>query len=196
MIDDLFTHLSSAWTIYMSGNHAKAQKSVLTLYSLSASLMWLQVWTKTSVRGIHTLYLQRGSLWLRCAIVRFIYAIMHFGFHRRNWLQCDWRDVVNRLCSPDQWIQVQHDRISSVCPSESPIRIWRVCLRLLLLLYFIFDFIWIHPLTNSNAYVSILCSFPWNNMNSQCTSQYPYSVQANYMPTGEGFSLTMRNVSL
>ncbi|XP_039549868.1 transmembrane protein 131-like isoform X5 [Pimephales promelas] len=28
--------------------------------------------------------------------------------------------------------------------------------------------------------------FPWNNMNSQCTSQYPYSDQANYMPTGNG----------
>ncbi|XP_048053175.1 transmembrane protein 131-like isoform X1 [Megalobrama amblycephala] len=28
--------------------------------------------------------------------------------------------------------------------------------------------------------------FPWNNMNSQSTSQYPYSDQTNYMPTGNG----------
>ncbi|XP_073698258.1 transmembrane protein 131-like [Garra rufa] len=29
-------------------------------------------------------------------------------------------------------------------------------------------------------------SFPWSNMNSQCASQYPYSEQTNYMPTGNG----------
>ncbi|RXN12308.1 transmembrane protein 131-like [Labeo rohita] len=29
-------------------------------------------------------------------------------------------------------------------------------------------------------------SFPWNNMNSQCATQYPYSNQSNYMPTGNG----------
>lgn len=29
-------------------------------------------------------------------------------------------------------------------------------------------------------------NFPWNNMNSQCAGQYPYSDQTNYMPTGNG----------
>ncbi|XP_016148082.1 transmembrane protein 131-like [Sinocyclocheilus grahami] len=29
-------------------------------------------------------------------------------------------------------------------------------------------------------------SFPWNNVNSQCAGQYPYSDQTNYMPTGNG----------
>lgn len=28
--------------------------------------------------------------------------------------------------------------------------------------------------------------FPWNNMSSQCSSQYPYSDRTNYMPTGNG----------
>ncbi|XP_051558414.1 transmembrane protein 131-like isoform X2 [Myxocyprinus asiaticus] len=28
--------------------------------------------------------------------------------------------------------------------------------------------------------------FPWNNMNSQCTSQYPYSHQTNFLPPGIG----------
>ncbi|XP_016415367.1 transmembrane protein 131-like [Sinocyclocheilus rhinocerous] len=29
-------------------------------------------------------------------------------------------------------------------------------------------------------------SFPWNNVNSQCAGQYPYSDQTSYMPTGNG----------
>ncbi|XP_052401201.1 transmembrane protein 131-like isoform X1 [Carassius gibelio] len=33
---------------------------------------------------------------------------------------------------------------------------------------------------------SVYESFPWNNKNSQCPGQYPYSDQTNYMPTGNG----------
>ncbi|XP_051560942.1 transmembrane protein 131-like isoform X1 [Myxocyprinus asiaticus] len=29
-------------------------------------------------------------------------------------------------------------------------------------------------------------SFPWNNMNRQCTSQYPYNPQTKYLPPGNG----------
>ncbi|XP_057187080.1 transmembrane protein 131-like isoform X2 [Triplophysa rosa] len=44
------------------------------------------------------------------------------------------------------------------------------------------------PLTNEFRYPFVpgYNSFPWNNMNSQCTSQYPYSDQTNYMPPGNG----------
>lgn len=55
----------------MSGNHAKAQKSVPPLHSRTPLLMQLQVWTETLVRNIHTLHLKRESR-LRYTIICFI----------------------------------------------------------------------------------------------------------------------------